>query len=164
MPVTPRALRYRLILLPVSSAKESRHAAMHTAALASALGATIAILGMMDTGGELAFTPVAAVNYMRLRAEAQEAIEATSAIIREANAREANIPLVEHLIMDGVPATMIVETAAELGADLIVLGIERSTEDGIVSPIVAAIEAVLRNASCPVLIVPPPVNERTERR
>jgi len=137
---------------------------MHTAALASALGATIAILGMMDTGGELAFTPVAAVNYMRLRAEAQEAIEATSAIIREANAREANIPLVEHLIMDGVPATMIVETAAELGADLIVLGIERSTEDGIVSPIVAAIEAVLRNASCPVLIVPPPVNERTERR
>lgn len=164
MPVTPRAPRYRLILLPVSSAKGSRFAAMHTATLASALGATVAILGVMDTGGELAFTPAAAVNYTRLRADAQDAIEATSAIIREANVHEANIPLVEHLIMDGVPATMIVETAAELGADLIVLGIERSTDDGIMLPIIAAVAAVLRDASCPVLIVPPPMNERTERR
>jgi len=161
MHVIPRPPRYRLILLPVDRSTGSSHAATHAAALASALGATVAILGVMDTGGELAFTPVAAANYARLRAEAQEAIEVTSAIIREANAREAHIPLVEHLIMDGVPATMIVETAAELGASLIVLGIEQSTEDGAMPAMVAAI---LRNAPCPVLIVRPPAGEQMERR
>lgn len=145
MSTPPRPPRYRLILLPVKSITESRDAAIHTAILATALEASVAILGMMDTGGELAFTPAAAVAYARLRAETQEAIEAASAIVRA-----STIPLVEHLIMDGVPTTMILETAAELGASLIVLSGEYTTANSLPT----TVAAVLRDAPCPVLIVP----------
>jgi len=148
MPSIPQAPRHRLILLPIDSSPEARHTATHVASLASVLGATVAILAVMDTGGTLAFTPEAATRYTHLRAEAQAAIEEASKIMAG-----AGVALVEHLIMDGVPATMIVETAAELGADLIALSTARGDKGGNILDEIAA--QVLRDASCPVLLVPP---------
>ncbi len=148
MPSVPRLPQYRLILLPIDGSLAARHAATHAAALANALGATVAILAVMDTGGTLAFTPEATARYARLRTEAQAAIEEASKIMGG-----AGIPLVEHLIMDGVPATMIVETAAEVGADLIVLSVVRGGGGNMLDEIAAQ---VLHDSSCPVLFVTPP--------
>ena len=153
MPSIPRPPRYRLILLPVDGSPAARHAATHVAALAATLGATVAILAVMDTGGTLAFTPEAAIEYARLRTEAQAAIEEASRIMGG-----AGVSLVEHLIMDGVPATMIRETAAELGADLIALSAARADNGGNMLDETAA--QVLREAPCPVLLVTPPTDNR----
>lgn len=152
MPTAPLP-RYRLILLPVDGSPESQNAAMHAATLASALSAPVAILAVMDTGGELAFTPDGMANYARLRTEAQAAIEVASAVIRG-----AGVSHVEHLIMDGIPAVGIVETAAELGASLIVLGVARCDRDGAVPGAVA--RAILHDAPCPTLLVSPPARGR----
>jgi nucleotide-binding universal stress UspA family protein len=66
------------------------------------------------------------------------------------------LPLgVVHLLLDGDPATVILETAANHGADLIVLGTHgRSGVGRLLMGSVA--EKVLRKANCPVLIVKAP--------
>ena len=133
-----RPPRYSPLLLFVDSAAASRGATAHAAALALATGATVAILAVMNTGGELAFTPEAAALYTRLRLVAQTAIEEASATVRG-----AGVLLVEHLIMDGVPHIGILEVAGELDAGMIVLHAA--------SP---AAPAVLQAASCPVLLTP----------
>jgi nucleotide-binding universal stress UspA family protein len=68
----------------------------------------------------------------------QRAIQAASAIVRDADVRR-----VEHLIMDGIPREAILEVADEHGADLIVLSADGETVDH-----------VIRDARCPILIVP----------
>ncbi len=138
MPPLPRPPRYSPLLLFVDGTAASRGATAHAAALALATGATVAILAVMDTGGNLAFTPEAAAHYTRLRIVAQTATEEASAGVRG-----AGVPHVEHLIMDGVPHVGILAVANELGAGLIVLHAQ--------SP---AAPDVLRDAPCPVLLVP----------
>ena len=62
---------------------------------------------------------------------------------------------VAHLLLDGDPATVIVETAAEQGVDLIVLGTHgRSGVGRLLMGSVA--EHILRKAPCPVLTVKAP--------
>ncbi len=136
---------YRFILLPIDGSDGAVRATHHAAALAVATGATVGILAVMDTGGELAWTPEATAAYARLRTDAQATIEATSRIVVG-----AGVQLVEHLIIDGVPAVSIAETAAELGADLIVLGANDGGDERRVTAY------LLAYARCPVLVVPPP--------
>ena len=141
----PRSPRYSPLILFVDGTAASREAATHAAALALATGATVAILAVMDTGGDLAFTPEAAAHYTRLRIVAQTAIEEASAVVRG-----VGVPLVEHLIMDGVPHAGILEGAGELDAGLIVIGVA-GTED---APLPTLSTAVVQGARCPVLLVP----------
>ena len=138
--------RYRLMLLPVDVADVDM-AAAHAAALATATGATVAILGVIDTSAGFQFGAEGAAAYARLRGAAQAAIEAASAAVRG-----ASVARIEHLIMDGVPSQAILEVADEQGADLIVLGAGRAML-GAASP-ETVIAQVIRHARCPVLIVP----------
>lgn len=139
--------RYRFILLPITDAGGTPDAAVHAAALARATGATLAILGVIDTSAGFAFSAEGLSRYDRLRAETQEAIEATSGVVGG-----AGVARVEHLIMDGTPREAIVEVADEQGADLIVLGVARAMLDDTASDSLVA--HVLRHARCPVVIVP----------
>ena len=148
--IVPRPPRYSPLLLFVDGSAALRGAAAHAAALALATGATVAILAVMDTGGDLQFTPEAAAHYTRLRIVAQTAIEEASAVMRG-----AGVPLVEHLIMDGVPHAGILEVASELDAGLIVLGVA-GANSGSDAPPTDLAAAVLRGARCPVLLVPTP--------
>jgi nucleotide-binding universal stress UspA family protein len=68
---------------------------------------------------------------------------------------------IEHRLLEGDPATVIVETAAETGADLIIMGtMGRSGLTRLVMGSVA--EEVLRRAPCPVLTIRGAVTVKTE--
>jgi nucleotide-binding universal stress UspA family protein len=68
---------------------------------------------------------------------------------------------IEHRLLDGDPATVICETAAETGADLVIMGtMGRSGFTRLVMGSVA--EEVLRRAPCPVLTVRGVIPVRTE--
>ncbi len=138
--------RYRIILLPMDSAADGS-ATAQAAMLARATDAAVAILAVIDTSAGFAFGAAGMAAYQRLRGEAQAAIEAASAALHA-----AGVARVEHLIMDGVPGTAILEVADEQGADVIVLGGARAMLDGAVSE--GAIAHILRHARCPVVIVP----------
>jgi nucleotide-binding universal stress UspA family protein len=120
---------------------------MHAAALGHITGATVAILGVIDTSAGFQFSAEGLARYDRLRAETQAAIEAASAVVRG-----VGVARVEHLIMDGTPQEAIIEVADEQGADLIVLGGARAMLDHTFSESLVA--HVLRHARCPVVIVP----------
>ncbi len=139
--------RYRLILLPVDGSEGSIVAPAHAAMLARATDAAVAILVVMDTSAGFAFDAAGTAAYQRLRAEAQAAIEAASAVVRS-----AGVARVEHLIMDGMPGAAILEVADEQGADLIVLGCPRAMLDG--TGFEGVIGYVIHHARCPVLVVP----------
>jgi nucleotide-binding universal stress UspA family protein len=138
---------YRLVLLPVDSTPASQAAAMHAAALGHATGATVAILGVIDTSAGFQFSAEGLARYDRLRAETQAAIEAASAVVRG-----VGVARVEHLIMDGTPQAAIIEVADEQDADLIVLGASRAMLDDASSE--SIVPYVLRHARCPVVIAP----------
>jgi len=139
--------RYRLILLSVDGSEASIASATHAAMLARATDAAVAILAVMDTSAGFSFGAEGIAAYRRLRAEAQAAIEAASAVIRN-----VGVVRVEHLIMDGTPGAAILEVADEQGADLIVLGGARAMLGETSSESIAA--SIVRHARCPVLIVP----------
>ena len=130
--------QYRLIVLPVDGADESRNAAAQAAYIAALSGAAVAVLGVIDMSAGFSFSAADAEEYDRRRAEAQAAIEAAGTIVRGAGVRR-----VEHLIMDGIPHEAVLEVAAEQGADMIVV------RAGGEMPGYLA-----RQARCPVLIVP----------
>jgi nucleotide-binding universal stress UspA family protein len=138
---------YRLVLLPVDGDPVSQLAAVQAAALGHATGATVAILGVIDTSAGFQFSSEGLERYDRQRAETQAAIEAASGIVRGVGVARA-----EHLIMDGTPQEAIIEVADEQGADLIVLGAGRAMLDDRSSE--SLIDHVLRRARCPVVIVP----------
>jgi nucleotide-binding universal stress UspA family protein len=145
MPQQP--IHYRLILLPVIGSLEGPEVAAHAAVLGHATGATVAILGVIDTSAGFQFSAEGLARYDRLRAETQAAIEEASAVVRG-----VGVARVEHLIMDGTPQEAIIEVADEQGADLIVLGGARAMLDHTFSESLVA--HVLRHARCPVVIVP----------
>ena len=64
-------------------------------------------------------------------------------------------------LLEGDPATAIVEAAEETGADLVVMGTSGRT--GLTRLLMGSVaEEVLRHAPCPVLTVRGPVPVRTE--
>lgn len=139
---------YRVILVPVGDPATDAVAVRHGATLARATGATLAILGVIDTSAGFQFSAAGLARYDEARAMTQAAIEAASAVARGVLAAR-----IEHLIMDGTPHAAIIEVAEEQGADLIVLGASRAILDGALAE--SAIGQVLRRARCPVVIVPP---------
>lgn len=59
---------------------------------------------------------------------------------------------IEHRLLEGEPAAVIAETAAEIGADLVVMGTHGRT--GLTRLVMGSVaEEVLRRAPCPVLTV-----------
>jgi nucleotide-binding universal stress UspA family protein len=135
------------VLLPVDGSPAMRGAAMHAATLARVTGATVAILGVIDTSAGFQFSPEGLARYDRLRAETQAAIEAASTVVRG-----VGVARVEHLIMDGTPHEAIIEVADEQDADVIVLGASRAMLDDASSE--SLVSYLLRHARCPVMIAP----------
>jgi nucleotide-binding universal stress UspA family protein len=68
---------------------------------------------------------------------------------------------IEHRLLEGDPASVIVETAAETGADLIVMGTMGRT--GLSRLVMGSVaEEVLRRSPCPVLTIRGTIPVRTE--
>jgi nucleotide-binding universal stress UspA family protein len=81
-------------------------------------------------------------------------LQDVKAKLLQVGATEAGLP-VEHRLVEGEPASEIVSLAAEVGADLIVLGTHG--RKGLARLFLGSVaEQVLRLAPCPVLTVKPP--------
>ena len=73
---------------------------------------------------------------------------------------EADDVPVEHRLLEGDPARVIVRLAAESGCDLVVMGTHGRT--GLSRLLLGSVaEEVVRRASCPVVTVRPPRSSRT---
>lgn len=89
--------------------------------------------------------------------------EDTGAAMAKLQAIKAPSPTVtiEYRLLEGDPATVVTETAAEVGADLVVMGTHGRT--GFSRLIMGSVaEEVLRKAPCPVLTVRGAVPIKTE--
>ena len=124
--------RVRTILFPTDFSSYSNQAYLHAVALAEKYRATLIVVFVAGPGQE------ADPSYWRGQLEQ----------IRPANPR---IP-VEHIMLDGDPATEIVRYARDTGVNLIVMGTHGRT--GVERLLMGSVaEKVLRDAPCSVLVV-----------
>jgi nucleotide-binding universal stress UspA family protein len=143
------------ILCPVDFSEASKHAIDHSVVLAGYYKSQIAALHVLTP---LSLTVAGAGTSSE---EASE-IERVRRLTTEAFAvATANTIEVDVLVDVGQPATLIVERAARLPADLIVMGTHGTT--GFQHLVLGSItEKVLRYATCPVLTVPPRAHARSQ--
>lgn len=146
-------IEIRRILHPVDFSDASRHALEHAVAIAKWYEAQITALHVIRTR-PLAQPPILAV---------EPAVTPAGSPMRQSlqdqlrtwlePARQAGLSTEERLD-DGDPAECIVGDAAEIGADLIVMGTHGLS--GFERLMLGSVtEKVLRKATCPVLTVPP---------
>lgn len=142
------------ILCPTDFSEHSRHALDHATAIARWYGAGVTALHVLPPVAALV-PAIGAPMYPPLVFTAED-IEQYRLVLEEylrENAGAAGVPLAA-VVVEGGPARAIVESAATLSADLIVLGTHgRSGFERLVLGSVT--ERVLRHAPCPVLTVPP---------
>jgi nucleotide-binding universal stress UspA family protein len=143
------------ILCPIDFSDESRHALAHATAVARWSGAAVTLLHVSHpeafTNPPLLFDELprgAAMIDSALRAAEDEMPKWSQSV----TAAGVNV---ETLIERGSPVRHILERAAALPADLVVMGTHgRSGFERLVLGSVT--EKVLRKAPCPVMVVPPP--------
>lgn len=141
-------MRFSRVLIAIDESALAARALEAGAALAGALGAEVGIVHVLDPRllvGAAAGAPPEAV-----RAEFEKA---GRVLIATAAARVAGDRAPWQFVAWGQPAKVIVSSAHEWGADLIVVG---SHGRGGVSQLLmgSTAEGVLRRAPCPVLAVP----------
>ncbi len=137
---------YKTILVPTDGSDYSYYAAEHAVYIAKNLGSKIYILNVVDTG--LAFHAGIHMSESKIEME-NSAKEATNKIKVLC---DANGVMNEEAIVNGKPANTIVEFAAKIGADCIVIGsIGVSAIEEVFVGSVS--KSVLNNAKCPVLMV-----------
>lgn len=147
-------IEIRRILCPVDFSDASQHALDHAAALAKWYDSQVAVLHVLHSpvlpespaivgaGALTAFPPIA--RRESVDAHLEELVE---------RVRGAGVKA-EAILDDGNPAARVLETAATLAADLIVMGTHGVT--GFERFMLGSVaEKVLRKASCPVVTVPP---------
>ena len=143
----------RRILCPTDFSETSRHAFNHAAALARWYGASMTLLHAHPPAVVAAYAPgVPLLPGALLTAEDREA---TLQNLRSLAQEEPGAGIrVDCEMRDGDATTAIVQTAADVSADLVVLGTHgRSGVERLAMGSVA--EKVLRKAACPVMTVPP---------
>jgi nucleotide-binding universal stress UspA family protein len=143
-------LQIKTILVPVDFSAGSNCAVEWAQALAAAFSARLVLLHVIDTsanamiggpGGVLAPPPPAAL-YDELRDEARAAMAAMA----------ARIPDATPVLHEGAPRQEILNTAAEIKADLIVMGTHGRT--GLAHLLFGSVaEHVVRHASVPVFTI-----------
>jgi len=151
----------RRILCPVDFSDASRHAFDHAIAIADWYGSTITALHVFsptmlpDQSTVLAGLPT----LLPLTDDDRRAVETR---LRQWVGSPASARTTDILLEEGYnPAARILERAASLPADLIVMGTHGRT--GIDRAVLGSVtEKVLRKASCLVLTVPPPVARATK--
>jgi nucleotide-binding universal stress UspA family protein len=144
-------LDVKRILCPIDFSAASDHAVAHAVAVARWFGSAITAVHVYNP----IFLPVPGLTLAGYRGE--PTLDEAEARSLEARLRssfaEAGVPLDVRLDI-GPPQLRIVETAAEVGADLIVMGTHGAS--GLEHLVLGSVtEHVLRRAPCPVLTVPP---------
>lgn len=139
----------RVILVPIDFSDYSEAALDYAVALAAKLDAKVQLvnalgvpaLGIPELGVALTSTVIG-----KMVQDNQAALD------KLANARRSTAPIGESLLRTGDPRDVIVQTAHELGADLIVMGTHgrRGVRRALLGSVA---ETVVRTAPCPVLTV-----------
>lgn len=136
---------YETILTPTDGSSHSRRAADHALALGRAFDATVRAVSVVDVQGAAGVFGAGGVGPEfsdRLADEANAALDA----VRE---RADGVDL-ETAVLDGDPATAVVDDAADCEADLVVMGTHGRT--GVHRYVAGSVtEQVVRRASVPVL-------------
>jgi nucleotide-binding universal stress UspA family protein len=154
--------RLRKILLPTDFSGCANYALPYAAAIARATQARIVCLHVVEP-------VVPAVGYTGLAdpmpiADISEQLEdsAERELPRLTDCEELTGLEVEEVIVHGDAAAEIVRVAGERGADLIVISSHGRTGLGRMI-FGSTAEAVVRHASCPVLVVKPPQEEASDQ-
>lgn len=154
--------RLRQILLPTDFSGCANYALPYAAAIARATQARIVCLHVVEP-------VVPAVGYTGLAdpmpiADISEQLEdsAERELPKLTDCEELNGLEVEEVIVHGDAAAEIVRVAGERGADLIVISSHGRTGWGRMI-FGSTAEAVVRHASCPVLVVKPPQEEASDQ-
>jgi nucleotide-binding universal stress UspA family protein len=139
------------LLVPTDFSECSEAAAAVAAQLAKRLGAAVELLTVVDT------TPLLeAYGYVEFREEriAQIRADAEAKLGAFASKHFAGLGQVRHHVYDGNVFLKILEAAADIGSDLIVLGTHGRT--GLAHLLIGSIaEKVVRKSPVPVLTVRP---------
>lgn len=140
------SVNYSRIMVATDGSECSVQAGRHAIYLAKKLGATVFILNVVDT--DMAFH--SGIHYAEGIGELEKSgTEATARIKALCDERGVSA---REIVVRGTPAVMILKVAIDEQADLIVMGtvgmsaIERAL-------IGSVSDRVMRNASCPVLLV-----------
>jgi universal stress protein A len=152
--------RLKKILVPVDYSDCSRVAMEYALFLAERFDAEIQVLHVVEIppGGEehTVVKPDTGKEQLLSELLVQEAVKAETEFLAPF-VRDATIPI-ERSLLKGRPGKVIVEAAAERGADLIVMGTHGRS--GFERLIVGSVtERVLRSAACPVVVVRHPDDE-----
>lgn len=148
---------YQKLLIPVDFSEVSLASIRHGLALARACGASVVILSVVDTSFPYpdlySFEDPGGDYYKVMR---ERALARMKEWLAELAPEVAGVE-VERLVVRGRPAAEIPAMARELGADLILVarhgaGALRHAFMGNV------VEALVRSAPCPVLVLPPPAD------
>lgn len=144
---------YRKIVIPVDFSESSVRSLQHGLGLARAAGASVVALFVVDTSfpyPDLFSFEAPNQDYFKvMRERALARIGDWLSELPEADGVE-----VRKVVGRGRPATEIVAIAEQVGADLIV--VSRHAQSGLRHAIMGSTtEAVIREAPCPVLVMPP---------
>lgn len=136
---------YNTILVATDSSEESRAALAHAVNLASAVGATIHLVTVLDVQRNPMQFGVGEVD--ALNDAAQDLLEELLAVHNDRDVK------IESKILRGRPANTLVEYAAEIDADLIVAG--QRGEGGITGTLLGSTtDRLARLTDRPFVIVP----------
>jgi len=128
-----------------AQASQRASAEVHIVSALPMIGDALSVYGALDE------KPFLHETLQKLRAHAEQELEN----FRLANpGASLSFPMISHAIVDA-PAHAIVQLASQLAADLIVIG--TSNRKGIERLLLGSVaEGTVRNARCPVLVIPAP--------
>jgi nucleotide-binding universal stress UspA family protein len=140
------------VLIPLDFSDDSRRALVYGLAVAGTTGAEVALLTVVEDS--FPYPEMFAWDHPNeefYKAMRERALHHMEELLQAAPPGTR----VERVVVRGRPRHEIVAVAADLGADLIVLA--RHGSSGIRHAFMGSTaESVLRHASCPVLVLPPP--------
>ncbi|MDR5694358.1 MAG: universal stress protein [Armatimonadota bacterium] len=147
---TPAKVEVRRILAPTDFSEAAEPALHWAIALGEVFGAEVVILHVMDLSiaalaglpSQIAAFPAAGELLERVRSEAEQEMAKVA----------ARFPTARTLLREGSPRSVILEVAAEIGADLIVMGTHGRT--GLAHVFFGSVaEHIVRHSKIPVLTV-----------
>jgi len=142
-------LEFKKILCPVDLDDNGLYALEYTRDIARQSGATVYLLNVARVPPSDMDTPVAILLYPHWEQAARRNLEQIAGERLEGTVAD------EIMVREGIPETVILEVAAELQIDLIVMVTHSST--GLAHFFLGSLaETAAQQAPCPVLVVPKP--------
>jgi nucleotide-binding universal stress UspA family protein len=134
-----------------AQASQRASAEVHVLSALPTIGDALSVYGALDE------KPFLGEAVQKLRAHAEQELDK----FRLANpGASSSFPMISHAIVD-TPAHAIVQLASQLAADLIVIG--TSNRKGVERLLLGSVaEGTVRNARCPVLVIPAPPEPEAE--